>query len=232
MKLKNIVIGIALAGVAGGSSAQEIPLEEKRGAIAGMVAGAAVGGPFGAGVGAMLGGGVIGKVIGMNRQKNERIDELQTAFARNRDQKREMEQEVSNLNRDLDRMIELQTNSWRHQEIPIQFRTGESRVEPHYLAQLEKIAKVLSRNQDATITLSGFADRRGSETANQALSKQRVDKVRALLVRRGVKPNQILSKAYGESKPLNGAESLESNFFDRRVVMALSLDVDAQLATR
>ena len=44
--------------------------------------------------------------------------------------------------------------------------------------------------------------------------------------------SKMIIMAFGESRPLDRDESLETNFFDRRVVLELSLDVDTELATR
>jgi hypothetical protein len=47
-----------------------------------------------------------------------------------------------------------------------------------------------------------------------------------------VDSRQVIGTAFGETQPLNPAESLENNFFDRRVVVELKLDIDRNLATR
>jgi outer membrane protein OmpA-like peptidoglycan-associated protein len=80
--------------------------------------------------------------------------------------------------------------------------------------------------------LAGFADRRGDDQFNQALSEKRVRRVKRFLVNSGVNSTQVIGTAFGETQPLNPAESLESNFFDRRVVVELKLDIDRKLATR
>jgi hypothetical protein len=51
-------------------------------------------------------------------------------------------------------------------------------------------------------------------------------------VKSGVNSTQIIGSAFGETRPLSSDESLESNFFDRRVVVELKLDIDRELATR
>jgi outer membrane protein OmpA-like peptidoglycan-associated protein len=101
-----------------------------------------------------------------------------------------------------------------------------------YETELQNISHVLRRNKDARITLTGFADRRGEQGFNLSLSEDRVDAVQQYLVRHGVSKQQIISTAYGESQPLNSMESLENNFFDRRVLIELNIDIDPQLATR
>ncbi len=233
MKVKNIVVAIALTGLAVPSLAREaVSVEENRGAVSGILAGAAIAGPVGAGVGAILGGGIIGKALGSNRLKNEKIAELSAAADAQKYEKEQLEQAVADLSRDLDQIIELRSIDSQRPDVPIQFRTGSAAIEPHYQSQLIRIAKVLSRNPDASITLSGFADRRGNASANQRLSQKRVNQVEKFLVSRGVSRGQIQTRAYGETQPLQKDESLENNFFDRRVVMELTFDMPSNLATR
>jgi len=49
--------------------------------------------------------------------------------------------------------------------------------------ELENIARILRRNRDARINLTGFSDRRGDAGFNQQLSEHRVDAVQALQTR-------------------------------------------------
>ena len=207
-------------------------VEEKRGFIAGGILGASLGGPIGAGFGAIVGGGIFGKLIGFSRINNELEAELQyqqSSFSTSRDQ---MRAEITQLGDELDYMIETQSVGWNGRELPIQFRTGSSKVEHHYEPQLKEIARVLSRNLDTKVSLSGFADRRGATDYNQKLSEQRVGEIRQYLLSHGVKPAQILSVAFGETKPLKQEQTSESNFFDRRVVMQFSFDVKSHIAVR
>jgi sortase system peptidoglycan-associated protein len=206
--------------------------EETRGAIAGLVVGAAVAGPIGAGVGAIMGGAVVGKLFGYHRINRELETRVVKLEADNDINEIKMHTEISNLDAELKNMIEIQTASWNSRQLPIQFRTASSDIEQHYQEQLNEIARILSRNLDTSVSLSGFADRRGDLLYNQNLSENRVANVHSYLISRGVNGNQIVTKAFGESQPLSTEETSESHFFDRRVVMQFSFDLDAYLASR
>ena len=206
--------------------------EETRGAAVGLVVGAVVGGPIGAGVGAMVGGAVLGKLVGYHRINRELESEMISLAHKKKSNEEEMHSEIANLDDELKRMIEIQTASWNSRQLPIQFKTASSDIEQHYQAQLNEIARILSRNLDTRVSLSGFADRRGDHLYNQTLSENRVSNVHAYLTSRGVKKNQIVTNAFGESKPLSQEETPENHFFDRRVVMQFSFDLDAYLASR
>ncbi len=75
-------------------------------------------------------------------------------------------------------------------------------------------ARIFSRNLNTKVGLSGFADRRGDSSFNQILSERRVSTVQSYLLSRGVKSNQILTNAFGESQPISKEESSENDFFD------------------
>ncbi len=81
------------------------------------------------------------------------------------------------------------------------------------------------------MTLSGFADRRGDESYNLTLSKERVDAVKQFLMKHGVARSQSVTEAFGETKPVAREATPENHFFDRRVVLQVSVD-DLPIASR
>lgn len=247
---RTLVVTLVLAGVAGhsgGASAAKpvqadptapvvaTSAEEKRGAVIGGVVGGVLAGPAGAGFGAIVGGGIFGKLAASHRQNRELGVALSDVKSREQRSKREvarMRGEVTALNADLNRMVEIHATAFKDPQLPIQFRTGSSEVEAHYATTIDKVAAVLLRNQDARVNLAGYADRRGDAQANHKLSKARVEAVKKLLVARGVAEQQVVTAAFGESRPVVASESFENDFFDRRVVLELNLDINPQLATR
>jgi len=228
-----------LVGTTSFAGERKTAVEEQRGAIAGAVVGAGLAGPFGAAVGAIFGGGIVGKLVGVTRINRELESELNQQVVTNRQQlktysyeEKKNSSQVKALNDELGRLLKSQTASWNSRQLPIQFRTNSSKIEAHYESQLYEIALNLSQNQETSVILSGFADRRGDAEHNQKLSEQRVGAVKAFLLGRGVQENQIQEHAFGETKPLKEQETSENNFFDRRVVLEFSTDVDSQVATR
>ena len=232
MNLKPLVIAISLTGVAGTCIAAEpVAIEQKRGAVAGFIIGS-LGGPLGATVGTIAGAEVFGRLFATKRINRELKADLVALHTNHKQERDRFNKSIRALNKDLDKLIAFQGKTAKKHALGIQFRTGSSEIEAHYQTELLGIAQLLHRNRDASVTLTGFADRRGDSDFNQQLSEQRADTVRQYLLGHGVKNQQMLTVAYGESKPLQKAESLENNFFDRRVMLELSLDIDPQLATR
>lgn len=70
----------------------------------------------------------------------------------------------------------------------------------------EDFKKYLEAKPDARLTLEGHADPRASVEYNQALSERRVDRVRQLLIDRGVPAANLETKAFGEQRNLTEAQ--------------------------
>ncbi len=233
MKVKTIASALVLAGALSSNQVlADSSKEQDKGAVTGLVVGAIAAGPVGAFAGTVLGAEVFGRLFQQKRALkvlSTEVDQLTAALTSERSQHANT---ISALNQDLDTLIGLQSGTAKSRTLPIQFRTASSDIEPHYLTELNNLVSVLSRNKDANITITGYADRRGDDQYNHQLSENRVTRVKQYLVRRGVHPSQIHGIAHGESQPVATEESLENNFFDRRVVLELDLNLDPQLATR
>ncbi|MCL1126012.1 sortase-associated OmpA-like protein PdsO [Shewanella surugensis] len=183
----------------------------------GVLVGAVVGGPLGALVGAFT-GGLIGKSVdqGTELEANQvrrdqeqgelqRLTQLQTTFLAKEAEYERVNEILTALSFGLN----------------IQFRTGSSEIEDHFKEQLQHVAYVMSLTPQLIITLTGYADRRGNNDFNQALSEQRVAEVMQYLKREGVDENRLVASAFGARFPLTAEQSMENNFFDRRVTLSL-----------
>jgi outer membrane protein OmpA-like peptidoglycan-associated protein len=74
------------------------------------------------------------------------------------------------------------------------------------LTEASDFKKYLAFKPDATVTLHGHADVRGSAAFNQALSERRVARVKNFLVEQGVPADRIQTEGLGEEQPLSAAE--------------------------
>lgn len=107
-------------------------------------------------------------------------------------------------------------------ELDLHFKTNSAAIEAHYGDKLAALAKLARELPNAVVEITGHADRRGDADANLALSRQRVKAVAAKLRTLGVEPATLRTNAYGENRPLTDTDSLENNFFDRRVVVRVT----------
>jgi outer membrane protein OmpA-like peptidoglycan-associated protein len=66
------------------------------------------------------------------------------------------------------------------------------------IAKLTELAAVLKQNPTYRVELEGYADPRGTDAYNLALSRRRVEAVRMALMEAGVPEAAIVTGAYGE----------------------------------
>jgi outer membrane protein OmpA-like peptidoglycan-associated protein len=84
--------------------------------------------------------------------------------------------------------------------------------------------------QTSAIEITGYADRNGDADSNLRLSQSRTANVKSFIARLGVDDAAITTVAHGETQPLHAIQSVETDFFDRRVIVRLT-DTSRQLLT-
>lgn len=82
------------------------------------------------------------------------------------------------------------------------FDFDRSNLTTEAMAVVRRAAESVRRGGVSRITVTGHADRSGSDAYNMGLSQRRANAVRDALVREGVPANQISTTARGESQPL------------------------------
>lgn len=104
-------------------------------------------------------------------------------------------------------------------ELDIQFDTDKSVVKQQYFADLDKIAKVLSRNPAATALVEGHADKRNTSKYkhNLMLSQDRAAAVRQYLVNKGIAIGRMRAVGYGFDRPKAANDPINGNLANRRV---------------
>lgn len=86
---------------------------------------------------------------------------------------------------------------------------------------LDAVAAVLERNPDVRIEVGGHTDAVGREGYNERLSSRRADAVRRALTDRGVSPDRIRARGYGESQPVLSNRTPTGRAMNRRVEFVL-----------
>lgn len=204
----------------------------------GFLAGGAIGGPAGAVVGA-----IVGAVAGDHFLVRRENKALTSNLANTRDQLAYAEAANAQLQTQLIASQNAQRNlvaSTEHDaaspaccgdsEVVLHFRTGSSAVEELYDEQLEDFVAYVESVPDAIVEIFGYSDRRGEQSDNLWLSQERVQSVEKALRDRGLGNFTYETTALGEGKPVTAVETVENNFFDRRVVLRIRKDQN-ELAT-
>ena len=81
---------------------------------------------------------------------------------------------------------------------------------------LDKVVRLLKVNPTMEIELSAHTDNVGGYSANIVLSNDRANAVREYLLSKGVPANRIISKGYGETKPIAPNTTEEGRQLNRR----------------
>lgn len=83
----------------------------------------------------------------------------------------------------------------------VYFDFDSSAVKDEYKPLVEAHAKYLSGHAEASVTLQGNCDERGSREYNLALGQRRAENVKKMMVVLGASGRQIETVSFGEEKP-------------------------------
>lgn len=74
-------------------------------------------------------------------------------------------------------------------------------LKPQYQDSLQGLIKTLDENETIIIELASHTDSRGTDESNDVLSQKRAESVVNYLIDRGIDPNRLVAKGYGERVP-------------------------------
>ena len=87
----------------------------------------------------------------------------------------------------------------------ILFDSDKSALRPAGRDKLDKFVSEIHGLESRSVIAIGYADRMGTESANQTLSQERVDTVKAYLVSKGIASERVRTSAKGETRPTTSA---------------------------
>ncbi|MCX6213507.1 OmpA family protein [Spirosoma sp.] len=97
------------------------------------------------------------------------------------------------------------------------FDTGKSELRPESGPELDRLVTTLNDAPKMTIEVRGHTDNTGSNEINAKLSQDRADAVREYFISKGIEPDRIASKGFGEAKPTATNDTDEGRQQNRRV---------------
>ena len=98
----------------------------------------------------------------------------------------------------------------------IYFDFDKSTLTPAAQDNLLRKAEWLRENPDATVTVEGHCDERGTNEYNLALGDRRAESAKAFLVDLGIDPARLTTISYGEERPVDPRSSEEAWTKNRR----------------
>lgn len=202
--------------------------------------GTGIGAGVGAGVGAILGqaigrstqatvvgaalgaivGGVAGNRVGayMDQQEKDLRDAVAASRAANVQQTNAAVASAQAAS--VQRTQDVLTATFRSE---VFFDFDSAILKPGGYDELRRVADVLNKYPDTTITVEGHTDAKGSEDYNQQLSEKRAQTVKDALVQMGVSADRIQAVGYGKSRPVSSDDAA-----NRRVNIVITPVVQAK----
>jgi len=103
------------------------------------------------------------------------------------------------------------------------FDTNQAVIKPTAAESLKKVALVLATFPDGKVTVTGYADSRGSDAVNMKLSRDRAEAVKTwLLAKSGVSSERVTAMGMGEEAPAASNETAAGRELNRRVEISVS----------
>ena len=85
----------------------------------------------------------------------------------------------------------------------IYFEFDKSTLTPAAQDNLLRKAEWLRENPDATVTIEGHCDERGTNEYNLALGDRRAESAKSFLIDLGIDPSRLTTISYGEERPVD-----------------------------
>jgi outer membrane protein OmpA-like peptidoglycan-associated protein len=187
--------------------------------MSGLTVGAVAGGPVGAIIGAAT-GAWLGDRYHRQAEKNKA---LAVDLDDSEQERLQLANNVDDLNSSLvdtkfQREKLAQTyESTRDLETDVSFRTADSDLSSEAMMKLQKMGGLAKTLPNAKIRVSGFADPRGAEDFNKALSERRAETVAMALMEAGVPQDRLIIESHGEESSAARDGDLDGYAFERRV---------------
>lgn len=97
------------------------------------------------------------------------------------------------------------------------FEVNSSEIRPEYKEVLDRIARFMAQNLNYDVRIFGFTDVSGNALYNQWLSEKRARNCMNYLSSRGLNPNRMKFRGYGEGKPQEKNDDVKGRQLNRRV---------------
>lgn len=103
----------------------------------------------------------------------------------------------------------------------LNFDTAKSDIREQDREELNLLATALKQYPNARMRIVGYADARGSASANATLGKDRAESVEAALVAQGISAERLETASGGESDPVDTNATASGQFENRRAELVV-----------
>jgi OmpA-OmpF porin, OOP family len=100
----------------------------------------------------------------------------------------------------------------------VYFQTNRAVIQKRSNRLLDNVAAVVNAHTEISkLTVEGHTDWQGDDAHNLELSQRRAESVVAYLVKKGVSPQKLEAKGYGETRPIADNATAKGRGANRRV---------------
>ncbi|MCX5851677.1 MAG: OmpA family protein [Deltaproteobacteria bacterium] len=115
----------------------------------------------------------------------------------------------------------------KRMKLNVEFDYDKADVKTKYHDEIGKLADVLKKYPEISVTVEGHTDNRGTDKYNQVLSQKRADNVRKYLIEKfGIEGARVKAKGYGESRPIADNATDAGKQINRRVEAEIEYQVE------
>lgn len=101
------------------------------------------------------------------------------------------------------------------------FDPGKSALRTSSYTELNELAEYMTKKGSIVIEIAGHTDNTGNAATNQKLSEERAATVREYLLKKGISPNRVIAKGYGNTQPIADNNTPEGRQKNRRTEVRL-----------
>ena len=98
----------------------------------------------------------------------------------------------------------------------VNYETGKAVLKPESFPALDELVALLTRKDDERIEIGGHTDNVGKPAKNLTLSMDRAKSVMAYVISKGIDPNRLVAKGYGQTVPIASNKTAAGKAQNRR----------------
>lgn len=102
----------------------------------------------------------------------------------------------------------------------ITFDVNKAVLKPESMGEINRIVRLMKDNAALKFEIGGHTDAQGDDAFNLKLSQQRAEAVKIKLKEAGVEDSRLITRGYGETRPIGSNETPEGRANNRRVEFA------------
>jgi len=99
----------------------------------------------------------------------------------------------------------------------VEFNPASAQLTPQGRRVLDQVAPLLAASPGLLCEIQGHTDSKGNPSANQALSLKRAVATKTYLVAKGIAPERLLPKGFGDTEPIASNTTAAGRQLNRRI---------------